>query len=87
MVQYKVFRPSYSSRSIQQAPLGRVVCDMDFVPCPVSMVTYGIRLIFRAYDMLVLEEGFGATGKRELSIRSRGAANSKKKVSDLHVYP
>ena len=35
--------------------------------------------------MLVLEENFDATGKRELNMRSREAANSKEKVSDLHV--
>ena len=42
MEQYKALSQSYSSRSIQQAPLGRDVCDMDFVPCKVSIDTYGL---------------------------------------------
>ena len=40
MEQSKAFRPSYISRSIQQTPLGRVVCNMDFVSCTVSIVMY-----------------------------------------------
>ena len=47
----------------------------------------GSTLGLKTYDRLVLEEDFEATGKRELSMRSREAANNKEKVSDFHVYP
>ena len=47
----------------------------------------GSTLWLKPYDRLVLEEDFDATGKKELSMSSREAANSKEKVSDLHVYP
>ena len=44
--------------------------------CPALGPTLGQK----TYDRLVLDEDFDATGKRELSMRSREAANSKKKV-------
>ena len=81
--------------------MGRLVCDRDFVPCAVSIVTYGLygllvtlnflfinfeTVVLKTYDRLIIEEDFDATGKRELGMRSREAANRNEKVSDSHIH-